>query len=61
MIFFIAIHRGTGVEFAAKSIDRGSYNEFVYGGYTLPEELVLHYKATREKQYPGFFFYYLKP
>ena len=55
MIFFIAIHRGTGVEFAAKSIDRGSYNELVYGGYTLPEELVLHYKATREKQYPGFF------
>ena len=55
VVCFIAIHSGTGVEFAVKSMDKGTYNEFVFDRYILPEELVLHYKAIEEKQCTGYF------
>ena len=56
LIIFTALHRATGVEFAVKSIDKGTYKESVYGGYTLPRELVLHSKATGHKECKGFCF-----
>ena len=59
VVCFIAIHSGTGVEFAVKSMDKGTYNEFVFDRYILPEELVLHYKAMK-KNNVQVIFYYLK-
>ena len=56
LFFSTAIQRDTGVEFAVKSMDKGTYNKSIYGGCTLPQELVLHSTAAGHKDCEGFCF-----
>ena len=37
-------------------MDKGTYSESVYCGYTVPRELVLHFEATGHKECKGFCF-----